>query len=76
MPKNTPAGFIIAIFSGLLGFALVWQMLILGIIGLIGLVTTFVLRTFSSDIDYYIDSETVRETEMAHLKELAACTVK
>ena len=70
MPKNTSAGFIIAIFSGIAGFALVWHMFIPGIIGLLGVITTAIARTFSNDIDYYIDAETVKRTELAHFREL------
>ncbi len=70
MPKNTSAGFIIAIFSGIAGFALVWHMLIPGIIGLLGVISTAIARTFSNDVDYYIDAETVKRTELAHFREL------
>ena len=70
MPKNTSAGFVIAIFSGIAGFALVWHMLIPGIIGLLGVITTAIARTFSNDVDYYIDAETVKKTELAHFREL------
>ncbi len=70
MPKNTSAGFIIALFSGLAGFALVWHMLIPGIIGLLGVISTAIARTFSNDVDYYIDAETVKKTELAHFREL------
>jgi cytochrome o ubiquinol oxidase subunit 1 len=70
MPKNTSAGFIIALFSGLAGFALVWHMLIPGIIGLLGAIFTAIARTFSNDVDYYIDAETVKRTELAHFREL------
>ena len=70
MPKNTPVGFIIAIFSGIMGFALVWHMLIPGIIGLLGIISTAIARTFSNDVDYYIDAETVKKTELAHFREL------
>ena len=70
MPKNTSAGFIIAIFSGIAGFALIWHMLIPGIIGLLGVISTAIARTFSNDVDYYIDAETVKRTELAHFREL------
>jgi cytochrome o ubiquinol oxidase subunit 1 len=70
MPKNTSAGFIIAIFSGIAGFALVWHMLIPGVIGLLGAISTAIARTFSKDVDYYIDAETVKRTELAHFREL------
>ncbi|MFI4963253.1 MAG: cbb3-type cytochrome c oxidase subunit I [Legionellales bacterium] len=70
MPKNTPVGFIIAIFAGIGGFALIWHMLIPGIVALLGIIGTVIARTFSTDIDYYIDADTVKHTELAHLKEL------
>lgn len=70
MPKNTAAGFIIALFSGLAGFALVWHMLIPAVIGLLGIISVAIARTFSNDIDYYIDAETVKKTELAHFREL------
>ena len=70
MPKNTSAGFIIALFSGIAGFALVWHMLIPGIIGLLGVISTAIARTFSNDVAYYIDAETVKKTELAHFREL------
>ncbi|HAT8860299.1 TPA: cytochrome o ubiquinol oxidase subunit I [Legionella pneumophila subsp. pneumophila] len=70
MPKNTSVGFIIAIFSGITGFALIWHMLIPGIIGLLGVVSTAIARTFSNDVDYYIDAETVKRTELAHFRSL------
>ena len=70
MPKNTSTGFIIALFSGIAGFALVWHMLIPGIIGFLGIISTAIARTFSNDVDYYIDAETVKSTELAHFREL------
>lgn len=70
MPKNTAAGFIIALFSGLTGFALVWHMLIPGIIGLLGIIASVIARTFANDLDYYIDADTVKKTELAHFREL------
>jgi cytochrome o ubiquinol oxidase subunit 1 len=70
MPKNTPVGFIIAIFSGITGFALVWHMLIPGIIGFLGVIATVIARTFTHNVDYYIDAETVKQTELAHYREL------
>lgn len=69
MPKNTSVGFISALFSGVLGFALVWHMWIPGIIGFLGMIIPLIARTFSTDIDYYIDAQTVKNTELAHFRE-------
>ena len=70
MPKNTGAGFVIAIFAGITGFALVWHMLIPGIVGFLGMLIVAIAKTFFTDTDYYIDAETVRKTELAHIKEI------
>lgn len=70
MPKNTPAGFIIAIFSGIFGFALIWHMWIPGVIGFIGMIATAIIRTFSTDIDYYVSADVVKQTELAHVREM------
>ncbi|MDR3476764.1 MAG: cytochrome o ubiquinol oxidase subunit I [Gammaproteobacteria bacterium] len=76
MPRNTGAGFIIAIFAGVMGFGLVWHMLIPGLIGFVGMILTGIIKTFNTDTDYYIDAETVKRTELAHFMEVAACTTK
>lgn len=70
MPKDTPAGFIIGIAAGIAGFAIVWHMVIPGLIGLLGIVGTVIIKSFNTDVDYYVDAETVRKTELAHIKEL------
>lgn len=69
MPKNTPAGFIISMFAGVVGFALIWHMVIPGIIGFIGMILSVIIRTYSKDVDYYIDVETIKKTELANLRE-------
>lgn len=71
MPKNTTAGFIMGISAGILGFALVWHMWIPGIIGFAGVFATMIGKTFWFDTDYYLDAETVKQTELAHIKEMS-----
>lgn len=71
MPKNTPIGFIAALFAGLAGFAIIWHMLIPGIVGFVGMIVVLIARTFMTNIDYYVPAETVKATELAHLKEVA-----
>lgn len=76
MPKNTSTGVIIAIFAGILGFSLVWQMWIPGIAGFVGMIAAMIARTFSTDIDYHIGAETVKATEIEHYREMSACKAK
>lgn len=70
MPRNTAAGFIAAVFAGIGGFALVWHMWFALIIGFIGMMVTIIARTFNHHVDYYIPAETVKQTELAHLREI------
>lgn len=70
MPKNTSVGFIIAILSGVFGFAMVWHMWLIAALGLLGAIAAMILRTFNTDTDYYISSEVVKQTEVAHFKEM------
>lgn len=70
MPKNTAVGFIISIFAGVMGFAVVWKMWLPALAGFIGVVGTAIARTFNQEIDYYISAEKVKETEVTHFKEM------
>lgn len=67
MPKNTAAGFIIAMFSGVFGFAIVWHMTLFIIIGLAGAVVSAIARTFDMHTDYYLKADEVARLDaMAH----------
>jgi cytochrome o ubiquinol oxidase subunit 1 len=63
LPKNTSAGFVIAAFSFLLTFALVWHMWAFAAIGLLGMIGTFVARTYDRDVDYWVPAATVAHIE-------------
>lgn len=70
MPKNTSAGFIAAIFSGVFGFAMVWHMWLIAGLGFIGAIATVIARTFNTSTDYDVDADTVKQTELTHFKEM------
>jgi cytochrome o ubiquinol oxidase subunit 1 len=63
MPKNTGTGFIIAMFSGLFGFAIIWHIMWLIAVGILGIFATVIARTFSKDIDYYLKAAEVQKIE-------------
>jgi cytochrome o ubiquinol oxidase subunit 1 len=63
MPKNTGAGFIIAMFAGVFGFAIIWHMTLLIAVGLIGMIATTIARTFNMDVDYYVKAAEVEKLE-------------
>ena len=63
MPKNTGAGFIIAAFSAVVGFALIWQMWLVVGAGFVGLLAAVIIHTFNYNRDYYIPVGDVVRTE-------------
>ena len=63
MPSNTSAGFFIAMFCLVLGFAAIWHIWWLAIIGLVGAIGTVIARSFSNDTGYYIAADTVQLIE-------------
>jgi cytochrome o ubiquinol oxidase subunit I len=76
MPKNTGAGFIIAVFSGFFGFAMIWHIWWLVIVGVVGMVLTLVVRTCNDNIDYYVPGEEVASIEKAHFLQLSAAEME
>jgi cytochrome o ubiquinol oxidase subunit 1 len=71
MPRNTAAGVILAGFSLVIGFALVWHIWWMAIAGLVGSVIAFIIRSNDDDIDYYVPAEEVARIENARLDSLA-----
>ncbi|WP_176053652.1 cytochrome o ubiquinol oxidase subunit I [Paraburkholderia caribensis] len=68
MPRNTAAGFIISAFSLLFGFAMVWHMWVFAIVGLIGMIATFIARSYDQDVDYYVPAAEVERIESARYR--------
>ncbi|WP_269504648.1 cytochrome o ubiquinol oxidase subunit I [Burkholderia sp. IMCC1007] len=63
MPSNTCAGLVVAIFSLVLGFALVWHIWWMAIGGLVGIVATLVIYSSRDNDGYYIPATKVRKIE-------------
>ncbi|GGD00766.1 cytochrome o ubiquinol oxidase subunit I [Undibacterium terreum] len=63
MPKNTGAGFIIAALSAVCGFALIWQMWLLAVVGFAAMMVAIIVHTFNYNRDYYISADEVVRTE-------------
>ena len=70
MPKNTSAGVIIGAFSLVMGFALIWHIWWLAIVGLVGIIATYIRHTFNDDVDYYVPVSVVEQTEEQHYQAL------
>ncbi|MDR3480176.1 MAG: cytochrome o ubiquinol oxidase subunit I [Burkholderiaceae bacterium] len=63
MPKNTAAGFIIAAFSAVVGFALIWQMWLLAGLSFAAMLAAVIIHTFNYNRDYHIPADEVVRTE-------------
>lgn len=64
MPHNTPAGLVIALFSGIFGFGMIWHIDWMIALGLIGIFLTPMVRTFNRKLDYYLKSDSIRKMEL------------
>ena len=63
MPHSTATGFIIAVFSGILGFGLIWHIFWMMGLGLVGIFATVMARTFNANTDYYLKSDEIVRIE-------------
>ncbi|MFT6835407.1 MAG: cytochrome o ubiquinol oxidase subunit 1 [Francisellaceae bacterium] len=74
MPKNSSIGFLIAAFSLVFGFAMIWHIGWLIAVGIIGMFACVVARSFNYDNDYYVKAEEVEriETECANRARVGA----
>lgn len=63
MPQNTCIGLFIGGFSFILGFALIWHIIWLGLVGLISIFICIVIRMSDDDTDYYVLATEIEKTE-------------
>ena len=76
MPKNTGAGVIISVFSLIMGFALIWYIWWLAIVGFVGVIATWITYSFNKDVDYYVPADVVKKTEDEHFAKMNQAEVK
>lgn len=67
MPKNTPSGILMALGITAAGFAAIWHILWLAIVGMVGAFIVFLFRAYNNDVDYYVQPDEVARIENAHL---------
>ncbi|KWV58474.1 cytochrome ubiquinol oxidase subunit I [Rhizobium altiplani] len=63
MPRNTAAGFVISAFSFVLCFSLVWHIWVAAAVGLLGMIGTFIARTYDRNVDYYVPAVEIARIE-------------
>ena len=72
MPKNTGAGVVLSALSGVVGFALIWQMWLIAGIAFAALVIVAIVHTFNYKRDFHIHADEVIRTENLRTQQLAA----
>ncbi len=71
MPKNTGAGFILAMLCTLMAFALIWQIWWLAAVSFFTAIIAAIIHTFNYDREYTIPVEEVEAVEAKRSKQLA-----
>jgi cytochrome o ubiquinol oxidase subunit 1 len=66
MPRNSPTGFVCAFFATIVGFALIWHIWWLMIVGLVGAYATFVVFAWRDVPEYVIPAEEVARIDRAN----------
>jgi cytochrome o ubiquinol oxidase subunit 1 len=72
MPRNTGAGFIIAMLATAMGFALIWHMYWIAAASFAATVIASIVHTFNYDRDYHIPADAVTRTEDERTRALAS----
>ena len=70
MPRNTAAGVVISAFALVLGFALIWHIWWMSLVGFAGVVVTLIVRSFNEDVDYYVSVDEVARIEDERYRQL------
>ncbi|VTM17571.1 Ubiquinol oxidase subunit 1 [Raoultella terrigena] len=60
--KNSGAGIVIAAFATVFGFAMIWHIWWMAIVGFVGIVVTWIIKSFDEDVDYYVPVAEVEKT--------------
>ena len=63
MPTNRAAGFIIAMFITVMGFALIWHIWWLVFVTFIAAIISFIVSSFTKKVDYYVPAAEVERIE-------------
>jgi len=63
LPRNTAMGIYIAVFAGVAGFALIWHIWWLAVVGVLGVITCIILRASDEDTEYTIPAAEVSRIE-------------
>jgi cytochrome o ubiquinol oxidase subunit 1 len=70
MPKNTAMGLIIGVLAGVFGFAMVWYIWWLAILGALVMLLTVIARASDDDTDYIVPAADVQQIENRRYRQL------
>lgn len=65
MPRNSPTGVIVAFFASITGFAMIWHIWWLVVVGLVGAFATFVVFAWRDEDEYEISAAEVAQLDRA-----------
>jgi cytochrome o ubiquinol oxidase subunit 1 len=68
MPKNTGMGIYISAFGFVFGFAIIWHVVWLALLGLVGVIACVVIRSMDDDIEYVLSAEEVERIEASKVR--------
>ncbi|MEI9913844.1 MAG: cbb3-type cytochrome c oxidase subunit I [Candidatus Saccharibacteria bacterium] len=66
LPKNTGMGVLIAGFAFLFGFSMIWHIIWLGIVGLLGVIITIIIRSTDEHTEYTIKAKEMEKLDLQH----------
>jgi len=72
MPKNSPTGFVAAFFAVVTGFALIWHIWWMVLLGLFGAAVTFLVFAFRDEEEIEIPAAELAQFDRTHRAEFAA----
>jgi len=67
MPRNSPTGFVCAFFATIMGFAMIWHIWWMVILGFIGAFATFVVFAWRDHDEYEIPAHDVARLDRANI---------
>jgi cytochrome o ubiquinol oxidase subunit I len=76
MPNNTSAGVFMGLFATIMGFALIWDIWWLAIVGLVAMVVLWIGKSFQQDDGYMVPVEEIERIENEHYDQLEKAGVK
>lgn len=63
MPKNTYIGILIAFFSLIFGFSMIWYIWWLALTSFLGIIIIWIINTFNDNKEYYVTSDEIKKIE-------------